>query len=80
MLAGKLAGYCSKLFKTNCWADQTSSIAEGAEFDEFFVRPSARSVEKEIKGLTSTDEATRADMAMALQKLAQKKVEGNIHA
>ena len=29
MLAGKMAGYCSNLFETNCWADQTSYIARG---------------------------------------------------
>jgi rsbT co-antagonist protein RsbR len=29
MLAGKLAGYCSKLFGTNCWAEQTAFIAKG---------------------------------------------------
>ena len=37
MLAGKLAGYCSRLFNTNCWADQTAFVARGDEFDEFRV-------------------------------------------
>lgn len=69
MLAGKLAGYCSKLFDTNCWADQTTFIARDDESDEFIVHPSKRSVEKEIESLLATDEATRADMAVALQEL-----------
>jgi len=69
MLAGKMAGYCSRLFGTNCWAEQTSSIARGDEFDEFLVCPSQRSIEKEIESLLTTDEATRADMAVALKKL-----------
>jgi len=74
MLAGKMAGYCSKIFNTNCWADQTALIAKGDGFDEFVVRPSDRSVEKEIENLLHTDMATRADMSVALQKL-QSEVE-----
>jgi len=73
MLAGKLAGYSSKLFKTNCWADQTRFIAKGDEFDEFVVKPSNRSVEQEIENLMATDRATSADIAVALEKL-QKEV------
>ncbi|UCC64218.1 MAG: GAF domain-containing protein, partial [Anaerolineae bacterium] len=69
MLAGKLAGYCSRLFETNCWAEQTAFIARGDEFDEFVVSPSGRSIENEVENLLATDEATRADMAVALQKL-----------
>jgi len=40
MLAGKMAGYCSKLLGTNCWADQTLFIAKGDSCDEFLVKPS----------------------------------------
>jgi PAS domain S-box-containing protein len=69
MLAGKMAGYCSMLFRTNCWAEQTAFIARGDKYDEFIVRPSKRSLEKEIGDLLTTDEATRADMAVALEKL-----------
>ena len=69
MLAGKLAGYCSKLFGTNCWADQTAFIARGDPLDEFVIRPSSRSVEKEIEGLLASDAATRADMEVALRRL-----------
>ena len=72
MLAGKLAGYCSKLFGTNCWADQTAFTARGDACDEFIVRPSPRSIEKEIDDLLATDEATHADMAVALRRLEKE--------
>jgi PAS domain S-box-containing protein len=77
MLAGKLAGYCSRLFGTNCWADQTTYIAQGEPYDEFFVKPSPRSIEREAGALLSTGEATRADMAVALRKLEQEICERN---
>jgi len=72
MLAGKMAGYCSKLFDTNCWAEQKTFIAKGGEFDEFVVAPSERSIEIETENLLATDEATRADMAVALQKVQRE--------
>jgi two-component system, cell cycle sensor histidine kinase and response regulator CckA len=72
MLAGKLAGYCSKLFGANCWADQTAFSARGDPYDEFTVRPSPRSVEKEIERLLASDEATRADMEVALRTLEKE--------
>ncbi len=75
MLAGKLAGYCSNLFGTNCWADQTAFIAQGNACDEFVVHPSDLSVETEIENLLATDEATRADMAVALKKLRSEMAE-----
>jgi PAS domain S-box-containing protein len=72
MLAGKMAGYCSKLFETNCWAKQTAFIAKGDNFDEFVVAPSERYLEREIENLLVSDEATRADMAVALQKFKRE--------
>ena len=72
ILAGKLAGYCSKLFGTNCWADQTAFAARGEACDEFLVSPSPRSIEKEIDDLLATDVATRADMAVALRRLEKE--------
>jgi PAS domain S-box-containing protein len=72
MLAGKLAGYASRLFGTNCWADQTAFQCRGDEFDEFVVGPSERFIETEIENLLAADEATRADMAVALEKLRQE--------
>jgi PAS domain S-box-containing protein len=72
MLAGKLAGYCSKLFGTNCWTEQTAFIAKGDPCDEFEVKPSDRSIEKEVDDLLVADEISRADMAVALQKLREE--------
>lgn len=79
MLAGKLAGYCSRLFETNCWAEQVEFLADSAEYDEFVVRPSDRSLEAEIEGLLASGEATKADMAVALEKL-RKEVGERLHA
>ena len=79
MVAGKLAGYAGRLFNTNCWADQTHFLSKGDPFDEFFVHPSSRSVETEVENLLTSDQATRADMAVALKKLKQE-VDDRIHA
>jgi signal transduction histidine kinase/CheY-like chemotaxis protein len=68
-LAGKVAGYASRLFKTNCWVEQTASIVHGDAYDEFIVAPSSHTVEAELDNLLVTDKATRADMAVALKKL-----------
>jgi len=72
MLAGKMAGYSSRLFGENCWAEQTAFIARGDAYDEFVVKPSPRLIEKEIENLLATDEATRADMAVALKRLEEE--------
>jgi PAS domain S-box-containing protein len=69
MLAGKLAGYCSRLFGTNCWAEQTAYIVKGDGCDEFVVKPSPKLIETEIENLLRSDGATRADMAVALRRL-----------
>ncbi len=69
MLAGKFSGICSKLFNTNCWATQTAFVAKGAAYDEFLVRPSPLLLEDEIEKLLLSDQATRADMAVAMEKL-----------
>ncbi len=51
MLAGKLAGYCSRLFGANCWAEQSEAIHQGDAADVFVVSPSDRSLETEIAAL-----------------------------
>ncbi len=72
MLAGKMAGYCTRLFGANCWAEQTAYIANGDAYDEFVIRPSDRTIEADIEKLLATDQATRADYAVALQTLRQE--------
>lgn len=69
MLAGKLAGYCTRLYGTNCWADQTAFAARGADCDEFLVHPSPRTIDEEIGWLMQNDLATRGDLVAALERL-----------
>lgn len=75
ILAGKLAGLCQHLFGTPCWAEQTHFLARGDAYDGFLVTPSSRTVEGEIERLLETDAATRADMAVALQRLREEVAE-----
>lgn len=72
MLAGKLSGICTKLFKTHCWATQTRFVAKGDSYDEFVVAPSSQLIEDEIEKLLLTDRATRADMVVALKKIQER--------
>ena len=74
-LAGRFAGYCTRLYGTNCWADQTAFEARGDAFDEFVVHPSPRTVDEEVGWLTRIDRATRADLQAALDRL-QAEIEG----
>jgi rsbT co-antagonist protein RsbR len=70
--AGKLAGYCGRLFGSNCWAEQTAFMAQGGDVDEFEVRLSDRTIEADLEGLLRSDAATRADLAVAMEKLRQE--------
>jgi rsbT co-antagonist protein RsbR len=70
--AGKCAGIFSLLFETNCWAEQVEYLARGDTYDSFLIRPSERSLEAELDNLLSSDTATRADLAVALQQLQQE--------
>lgn len=72
MVAGKLAGLCQHLFGTPCWAEQTHFLARGDAYDGFLVTPSARTIESEMERLLETDEATRADTAVALERLRKE--------
>jgi rsbT co-antagonist protein RsbR len=72
MVGGKFAGFASRRFGCNCWAQQVSFQARGDDCDEFLVRPSDRTVESEIERLLESDTATRADLAVALQTLRRE--------
>jgi signal transduction histidine kinase len=72
LLAGKFSGICTKLFKTPCWATQTTFVAQGAAYDEFVVSPLSFDLEEEIEKLAWSDQAIRADMAVAMEKLRQR--------
>lgn len=69
LMAGKFAGWGEKIFHVPCWARQTQYIAHGDVYDEFHVFPSSKTIEAELDGLLQTDEATRADMAVAIKRL-----------
>lgn len=68
-IAGKFAGMCTRVFETNCWSKQVRFQALGDEHDEFVVAPSTTTVEAQLDSLLESDAATRADLAVALQKL-----------
>jgi rsbT co-antagonist protein RsbR len=69
MTGGKFAGFCTRLFSVDCWATQTRFQARGDECDEFVVKPSDESLEDKLEQLLSTDQATRADLAVALKRV-----------
>jgi rsbT co-antagonist protein RsbR len=74
-VGGKFAGHCSRLFGTNCWAEQTKFIVRGDDFDEFFVKASSTTVEAELDNLLASDKGTRADLAAALERLRREMAE-----
>jgi rsbT co-antagonist protein RsbR len=75
MTGGKFAGFCSKLFGVDCWATQTRFQAKGDEYDEFVVRKSDVSLEEKYNLLLASDQATKADLAVALKKLEDENLE-----
>jgi PAS domain S-box-containing protein len=72
LVAGKLAGYCSRLFGVSCWADQTAYAARGDPHDEFLVQPSDRTIEEESRQVLETDWVPRADMEATLDRLREQ--------
>jgi len=72
MVAGKFAGMLTRLFGENCWAEQTSFQARGDDFDEFHVHPSNKTIEGDLEALLVSDAATRADLAVALERLRKE--------
>jgi rsbT co-antagonist protein RsbR len=75
MTGGKFAGFCSRLFGVDCWATQTHFQARGDEYDEFLVKRSDVSLEQKLNQLLASDQATRADLAVALKKLEDENLE-----
>lgn len=74
-VAGKLAGIFERYFKgERYWAEQTSFIARGDEYDEFSIRPSEHSVEDLMDRLLVSNQSTNADLAVALERV-RKEVE-----
>ncbi|WP_236644170.1 STAS domain-containing protein [Sorangium cellulosum] len=75
MTAGKLAGITERLFGVPCWAEQTAFVTQGAEYDEFVVRPTDETVETRLAALLETDRATSSDLAVALATLKKEVAE-----
>ncbi|MFV8753377.1 STAS domain-containing protein [Nannocystaceae bacterium ST9] len=75
MTGGKFAGFCTKLFGVDCWATQTRFQASGDDYDEFIVSRSDISLEEKHGRLLASDQATRADLAVALKKLEDENAE-----
>lgn len=75
MTGGKFAGFCTRLFGVDCWATQTRFQAKGDECDEFIVKQSDTSLEQKLNQLLASDQATRADLAVALKKLEDENLE-----
>ncbi|MRG95427.1 STAS domain-containing protein [Polyangium spumosum] len=74
-LGGKFAGIFQRHFGVpQCWAEQTAFASKGDEYDEFVIRPSDASLEDRVERLLATDEATKADLAVALERV-RKEVE-----
>ena len=72
MVAGKFAGMLTRLYGENCWAQQTAFQARGDGFDEFIVYPSDQTIEGDLEALLASDAATRADLAVALERLRKE--------
>jgi rsbT co-antagonist protein RsbR len=71
-LAGRFAAYGSKIFETNCRAEQVSFAAKGDAYDEFIVRPSSATFEDDLKELLRTGKATSTDLAAAMERLEEE--------
>lgn len=72
-LGGKFAGIFQRHFGVQqCWAEQTAFAHKGDEYDEFTISESAASLEDRIERMLATDEATRADLAVALERVRKE--------
>lgn len=76
-LAGKFAGYGTRLFGQNCWAEVERCAGDDPSALCFRVHRSSRSLETELDALLASGEATRADLAVAVRKL-QREVEERV--
>jgi rsbT co-antagonist protein RsbR len=72
MIAGKFAGFISRLLGGNYWAEQTRFAARGDDCDEFIVRASELSLNDRLDQLLVQGKATSADLAVALEKLRRE--------
>lgn len=72
-ISGKLSAYFQRHFGVKtCWADQTQFFAKGDACDEFMIRPSETSVEQRVDELFRTEQATKVDLAVALERVRKE--------
>jgi rsbT co-antagonist protein RsbR len=74
-VGGKFSGIFQQYFGVpNCWTEQTAFQARGDEYDEFLVQRSDVSLESKLDDLLTSENATKADLAVALERV-RKEVE-----
>lgn len=74
-LGGKFAGIFQRHFEVaQCWAEQVAFVTNGDAYDEFVITASNASLEDRLEDMLATDDATRADLAVALERV-RKEVE-----
>ena len=72
-IAGKLAAYFQRHFGVPaCWAEQTAYLTKGDLYDEFVVRPSTSTLEDRLEELFQSENATKADLAVALERVRRE--------
>jgi rsbT co-antagonist protein RsbR len=77
-LGGKFAGIFQRHFGVpQCWAEQVAFVTSGDKYDEFVITPSDASLEDRLEHMLATDDATKADLAVALERV-RKEVEERV--
>ena len=77
-LAGKFAGIFQRHFGVaQCWAEQVAFSPRGDEYDEYTITESDASLEDRLERMLASDESTKADLAVALERV-RKEVEERI--
>jgi rsbT co-antagonist protein RsbR len=72
-VGGKLAGIFERYFNQGrYWAEQTAYIAKNDAYDEFLLKRSEESIEELMDRLLASDQATRADLAVALERVRKE--------
>ena len=80
LVAGKFGDFATRLFGENCWAEQTRYLTRGDTFDEFLAMPSHRDIERELRLIAESEQATRTDLERALKerKRVQEELERSV--
>jgi rsbT co-antagonist protein RsbR len=72
-LGGKFAGIFQRFFEVSqCWAEQIAFVTQGDDCDELVITSSEASLEDRLERMLATDDATRADLAVALERVRKE--------